>query len=57
MIMTGKMKNPNKYPEVVTSPTRYRGGMNAYPQVVQNPTRYRGGMNAAACDVSKYMKK
>lgn len=55
--MTGKMKNPNEYPEVVKSPTRYRGGMNSYPQVVQNPTRYRGGMNAAACDVSKYMKK
>lgn len=49
--MAGTMKNANKYPEVVQSPTRYTGGKNTYPTVVTNPTRYTGGMNKAACDV------
>ncbi len=49
--MTGSMKNPNKYPEVVTKPTPYKGGKNTYPTVVTNPTRYKGGLNKAATDV------
>lgn len=49
--MAGTMKNANKYPEVVTNPTRYTGGKNASVTVVTNPTRYTGGMNKAACDV------
>lgn len=47
------MKNPNKFPVVVTSPTRYTGGMNTPPVVVTNPTRYMGGLNKAATDVPK----
>lgn len=49
--MAGVMKNQNKYPEVVTNPTKYTGGKNAYPTVVTNPTRYNGGYNKAATDV------
>lgn len=49
--MAGTMKNVNKYPVVVTNPTRYTGGKNASVTVVTNPTRYTGGMNKAACDV------
>jgi hypothetical protein len=49
--MAGTMKTQNKFPEVVTNPTQYRGGMNAYPIVVTNPTKYTGGMNKAVCDV------
>jgi len=49
--MTGSMKNPNKYPEVVTKPTPYKGGKNTYPTVVTNPTRYKGGLNKAATDM------
>jgi hypothetical protein len=40
------MKNTNQYPTVVTSPTRYKGGMNAPVTVETNPTRYKGGMNS-----------
>ena len=49
--MAGQMKTQNKFPEVVTSPTRYTGGKNTAPVVVTNPTRYTGGLNKAACDV------
>lgn len=49
--MAGQMKTANKFPEVVTSPTRYTGGKNANVTVVTNPTRYNGGLNKAACDV------
>jgi hypothetical protein len=49
--MAGTMKTQNKFPEVVTNPTQYKGGMNACPIVVTNPTRYTGGMNKAVCDV------
>ena len=47
------IKSLNKYPEVVTKPTQYKGGMNiaACCEVVTNPTRYKGGLNNAACDV------
>lgn len=51
--MAGTMKTGNKFPEVVTNPTRYKGGMNACPVVVTNPTRYTGGLNKAACDIPK----
>lgn len=51
--MAGTMKTANKFPVVVTSPTRYTGGKNACPVVVTNPTRYTGGFNKAACDVPK----
>jgi hypothetical protein len=51
--MAGTMKTGNKFPTVVTSPTRYTGGKNACPVVVTNPTRYTGGFNKAACDVPK----
>jgi len=51
--MAGSMKTQNKFPEVVTNPTRYTGGKNACPVVVTNPTRYKGGLNTAACDVPK----
>lgn len=54
--MAGNMKNSNKCPEVVQTPTRYKGGMNKAPEVVQNPTRYTGGLNKAACDVPKKNK-
>jgi len=52
------MKNPNKYPQVVTSPTKYTGGKNlaACCEVVTNPTKYTGGLNKAACDVPKKYK-
>lgn len=46
-------KNSNKYPVVVSSPTKYTGGMNKYPEVVKNPTRYTGGLNKEACNVPK----
>lgn len=49
--MAGTMKTGNMFPTVVTSPTKYTGGMNACPVVVTNPTRYTGGMNIAACNV------
>jgi len=49
--MAGQMKTANTFPIVVTTPTRYNGGMNTYPTVVTNPTKYTGGMNIAACDV------
>jgi|TARA_R110000868_G_scaffold280139_1_gene540203 hypothetical protein len=49
--MAGTLKNSNKFPEVVTNPTKYTGGKNTYPTVVTNPTRYTGGLNKAACDV------
>lgn len=51
--MAGTMKTGNKFPVVVTSPTKYTGGMNPGPVVVTNPTRYTGGMNKTACDVPK----
>lgn len=47
------MANKNKFPEVVTKPTPYKGGMNPCPVVVTNPTKYTGGLNKAACDVPK----
>jgi len=48
----GGKSNPNKvFTEVVTNPTRYKGGMNTCPTVVTNPTRYKGGLNQAACNV------
>ena len=49
--MAGQMKTANTFPVVVTTPTRYKGGMNTYPIVVTNSTKYTGGMNIAACDV------
>jgi hypothetical protein len=39
------IKSLNTFPEVVTKPTQYKGGMNACPVVVTNPTRYTGGKN------------
>lgn len=51
--MAGNMKTKNQYPEVVKSPTPYKGGLNKCPEVVKNPTRYTGGLNKAACDVPK----
>lgn len=50
------MKSQNKCPQVVTTPTRYTGGMNKSPEVVKNPTRYTGGLNKAACDIPKKNK-
>lgn len=49
--MAGSMKNPNKYPTVVTSPTGRVGGTNASVSASTNPTKYTGGFNKAACDV------
>jgi hypothetical protein len=49
--MAGIMKTQNKFPEVVTNPTRYTGGKNACPVVVTNPTKYTGGLNTEACNV------
>lgn len=50
--MAGTMKTGNKCPEVVKTPTQYKGGINKAPEVVKNPTRYNGGLNKAACNVS-----
>lgn len=49
--MAGSMKNSNKFPTVVTSPTGRVGGTNQEVTVCINPTRYTGGFNKAACDV------
>jgi hypothetical protein len=51
--MAGTMKTGNKCPEVVKTPTQYRGGFNKSPEVVKKPTPYTGGLNKAACDVPK----
>ena len=51
--MAGTMKTGNKCPEVVKTPTQYKGGISKAPEVVKNPTRYSGGLNKAACDVPK----
>lgn len=49
--MAGTMKTGNRFPEVVKTPTQYKGGISKAPEVVKNPTRYNGGLNKAACNV------
>jgi hypothetical protein len=49
--MAGSMKNSNKFPTVVTTPTGRVGGTNKEVTVSTNPTKYTGGFNKAACDV------